>query len=168
MAEGLRGFERRIGEGSTLLAYVAASCLVVIGLATMLDVALRTLANAPLHGLEDIVVLAIVMAVTGCLPAGMAKRTNICIRALGSALKGRAERWLDAFGDLATFAFMAVLTWQLVVYTAGLGQRTTLILGLPTQPSWMVACTLSALASAIQAMRTVLAAAAALRPGHAG
>jgi len=162
MAEVLQRLDRQINQGSLLLAYVAASGLVVIGLATMLDVALRTFANAPLHGLEDIVVLAIVIAIAGCLPAGMATQTNVRIRALGSVLKGAGGRWLDALGDLATFAFMAVLTWQLVAYTNDLGQRTTLILELPTRPSWIAACTLTALATAIQAVRVMLAVAAAV------
>lgn len=58
---------------------------------------------------------------------------------------------------LATLDFMLALTWQLAVYTGELGHRTTLILELPTQPSWVAACVLAGLACAAQALRLTVA-----------
>ncbi|MCP5368334.1 MAG: TRAP transporter small permease [Hyphomicrobiales bacterium] len=156
-----------VTAGAQRLAYVAVFCLVVIGLATMVDVLMRWLANAPLHGLEDVIKLAVAVVVTACLPAGMAKRSNIAIRFLGDTLGRTAHGVLELFGDLATLAFLVVLTWQLAVYTAELGHRTTLILELPTQPSWIAACVLAVLACAVQALRLVVSAAALARPGGA-
>jgi hypothetical protein len=89
--------ERRIIRATRALAIVGFVVLLVASLTTMLDVALRWVANAPIKGLSDFEALAVAIVIASCLPLVVAQRQNISIRFLGDALGPAASRWLDAF-----------------------------------------------------------------------
>src|SRR6185503_9205067 len=114
--------ERRIIRATRALAIVGFVVLLVASLTTMLDVALRWVANAPIKGLSDFEALAVAIVIASCLPLVVAQRQNISIRFLGDALGPAASRWLDAFGALALLAFVTLIAWQLALYTAGMAE----------------------------------------------
>jgi hypothetical protein len=114
--------ENRIIRATRAIAIVGFVGLLVVALLTMLDVALRWVANAPIKGLNDISGLAIAIVIASCLPLVVAQRQNISIRFLGDALGPSAARWLDAFGSGALLAFVALIGWQLAMHTAGMAE----------------------------------------------
>ena len=146
--------ERRIRGWTRAIAIIGLLGLLVISITTMADVLLRWIANAPLHGLNDINVLAVVIVVAACLPLVAAERQNITIKFLGGALGPRVTLWLDAFGSIVLLVYVAAIGWQLAVYTQELAQagRTTWLLLLPVTPSWIVATVLVVLCVPIQAV----------------
>jgi hypothetical protein len=84
----------------------------------------------------------------------IAERQNIVIRFLGDALGAAPGRWLEALGSAALLAFVALVGWQLVVYTAGLAEagRTTWHLRIPVTPYWSVATAIVLLCIPAQAI----------------
>ena len=149
--------ERRIIRATRALAIVGFVVLLVASLTTMLDVALRWVANAPIKGLSDFEALAVAIVIASCLPLVVAQRQNISIRFLGDALGPAASRWLDAFGALALLAFVTLIAWQLALYTAGMAEsgRTTWHLRISVTPYWSAATLLVALCVPAQAIAFV-------------
>ncbi len=149
--------ESRIIRATRALAIVGFVVLLLASLTTMVDVALRWLANAPIKGLSDIEGLAVVIVIASCLPLVVAQRQNISIRFLGEALGPAASRWLDAFGSLVLLAFVALIAWQLALYTAGMAEsgRTTWLLRISVTPYWSAATALVALCVPAQAIAFV-------------
>jgi TRAP-type C4-dicarboxylate transport system permease small subunit len=149
--------ESRIVRGTRALAIVGFVALLVVSVMTMVDVALRWLANAPIKGLNDINGLAVAIVIASCLPLVVAQRQNISIRFLGEALGPAAARWLDAFGSAALLVFVALIAWQLALYTAGMAEsgRTTWHLRIPVTPYWTFATILVALCVPAQAIACV-------------
>lgn len=133
--------EERIGRWTRAMAVAGFIGLIVVALATTVDVLLRWLANAPIKGLNDINGLVIAIVIASCLPLAVAERQNISIRFLGDALGAAPSRWLEALGSAALLAFVALVGWQLVLYTAGLAEsgRTTWHLRIAVTPCWSVA-----------------------------
>ena len=149
--------ESRIIRGTRALAIVGFVALLVVSVMTMVDVALRWLANSPIKGLNDINGLAVAIVIASCLPLVVAQRQNISIRFLGEAAGPAVARWLDAFGSAALLAFVALIAWQLAMHTAGMAEsgRTTWHLRIPVTPYWTVATTLVALCVPAQAIAFV-------------
>lgn len=146
---GLAAAKARITVWSKYVAYAALIGLIVITGATLLDVLLRFLFNSPLYGLNDVISLAMPVVISGCFPAGLALRSNICIRFLGDALGQRAALWFEVFGDLMLTVFVAVIAWQVTIYAGELGSRETPLLGWPVQPTWYVVSVMVGLAIAV-------------------
>jgi TRAP-type transport system small permease protein len=133
--------EARIVRWTRLIALVGALGLLVQSLATLADVGLRWIANAPITGLNDVVGLAVVIVLAACLPIVVAQRQNIAIRFLARAVGPRIARWLDAAGSLAMLAFVSAIGWQMVAYVGELAAsgRTTWLLRIPVTPWWAIA-----------------------------
>ena len=149
--------EGAIIRGTRALAIVGFVALLLVALTTMVDVALRWLASAPVKGLNDINGLAVAIVIASCLPLVVAQRQNISIRFLGEAIGPAATRWLDAFGSAALLAFVALVAWQLARHTAGMAEsgRTTWHLRIPVTPYWTAATLLVALCIPAQAIALV-------------
>jgi TRAP-type C4-dicarboxylate transport system permease small subunit len=139
--------ESRVIGATRALAIVGFVALLLVALTTMVDVALRWLASAPIKGLNDINGLAIAIVIGSCLPLVVARRQNISIRFLGEAAGPAAARWLDAFGSAVLLVFVSLVAWQLARHTAGMAEsgRTTWHLRIPVTPYWSVATLLVAL-----------------------
>src|SRR6185436_14813225 len=99
------------------------------------------LANTPIKGLNDINSLAAPVVIATCFPLVIASRQNIVIRFLGDAAGRAPTRWLEAFGSAVLLAFIALVGWQLALYTLELyrSDRTTWQLLIPVTPSWAAA-----------------------------
>lgn len=140
-----RGMER-LALG---LALSAALGLLVVALATMVDVLLRWLFKLPIPGLGEISALFTAVVVAACFPMLIANRGNVTIRLIGSALGARSARVLDSFGALVSALFFCAMTYQYVLYSAeitGAGESTP-ILRWPAGPWWWVVTVMIGIAS---------------------
>jgi TRAP-type C4-dicarboxylate transport system permease small subunit len=120
------------------LAAVAVLGLLLLALATTVDVVLRYGFASPIRGFADVVGLAGAVLLSACMPYVVASRGNISIDFLGRALGPRAHRALNLLGALASFALFAVMAWQYVAYAAELRATgdTTPVLRWPVWPWW--------------------------------
>ena len=148
------GLEERITRWTRAIAVAGFLGLLAVAALTTLDVLLRWIANAPIKGLNDINGLVVAIVIASCLPLVIAQRQNISIRFLGEALGAAPSRWLEALGSAALLAFVCLVGWQLVLYTAGLAEsaRTTWHLRLPLTPWWSVATAIVLLCIPAQAI----------------
>jgi TRAP-type C4-dicarboxylate transport system permease small subunit len=134
-----------------VIAVVAAFALLAVALLTTADVLLRYALGMPIRGLTEVAALTCAVAIAAFFPALVARRANVTIRLLGSLLGARAGRWLDAFGSLATAAFLCLLCWQLLIYARdmnGAGELTP-FLRLPVAPWWLVVAASVAVAACV-------------------
>lgn len=133
--------ERNVVPMTRIIALIGLTGLLVQAGLTMGDVLLRWLANAPIHGLEDVSELATAIVIASCFPIVVARRQNISINFLGAALGPKVERWLEAIASLSLLLFLILVGWQLAVFTGELAEsgRTTWMLQLSVTPYWIVA-----------------------------
>jgi TRAP-type C4-dicarboxylate transport system permease small subunit len=166
--------EATIAGWSRNVAVVGVLALLVISAVTLADVLLRWIANAPIRGLNDVLMITAPVVIAACFPLVIARRENIVIRMLGQAISPRTSLWLDAFGSLALLGFVTLVGWQLVVYTVELGRanRTTWQLLIPVAPFWTIATSLVLLCIPAQAAALASDVARAIsgtpRPPHGG
>lgn len=136
--------ERLLDSGAWLdtltrrVAFVGLIGLLVVAVATMGDVLLRWLFNAPIEGYEDVTELLFAIIIAACFPAVLLQQGNITIRFLGKALGPRATLWLEALGTVATFIFFVVVAWQIGSFALDetVNSRFTQTLEMPTGPWW--------------------------------
>lgn len=157
--------------GLDRLALRATRWIAFVGLVALLAFAAITLANsamryfgAPITGVRDFEKLIIAVAVAACIPAVMAARQNIAIR----AFRGPVGRALDLMGAVLGLAALGVLAWELQRYVGGLRRsgETTDTLGMPIALWWQAVALLFMLATLVQAL-VVASMAAALATGRA-
>src|SRR5690349_11477591 len=119
-------FTRLEGGLKTLtrpLAMLGVLGMLLAATATVLDVLLRWLANSGVMALNEITSMAFAIAITACLPAGLAGGVNLKIDVLARWLTGRLGAWLDAIGALVLFIFIALLAQQVLVHTENLARE---------------------------------------------
>ena len=145
MAQDLTArMDRLLASGAWLdrftrrIAFIGLVGLLAVAVATMIDVLLRWLANAPIVGYEDVTQLLFAVIVASCFPAGLLQGRNITIRFLGKGLGPRRALWLAALGAVATLAFFTVVTWRILAFALDetVNNRFTQTLEMPTGPWW--------------------------------
>lgn len=144
-------------QASRLMALVGFLGLVGLALMTAVDILLRWLANAPIHGVNDVSAVVMVVVIAACLPANLAERQNITITFLGDAAGPRVKAALAAFGSLATLLFVALMAWRFVVYAheVATSRQTTWVLALPIAPWWWAAAAFIVLSVPVQCVVVV-------------
>ena len=118
------------------LASIGVAGMLIAAGATVLDVLMRWLFNAPFAALNEVVAMLFAVAISATLPAGLANKVNLRIDLLSRFMTPRLGMWLDAVGGLFLFAFFAILSWQIDIYARQLAAqgRATVMLGLPVAP----------------------------------
>lgn len=145
---------RTIGAAGKVSAVLGLICLLSLSAAILADALTRTLFNAPIYGLNDLLEILTPVIVASCFPVTLATMQNISIRFLGRWLKPRAGQLMELFGQLAALLVMAGIVWEVGRYTAKLvehGQYTWL-LHIPVWPSWIVSTALLAFCLPVQAL----------------
>lgn len=139
------------------LATVGVLGMLLAAGATVADVLLRWLANSGVVALNEITSMAFAIAITACLPAGLAGGVNLKIDVLARWLKGRSGAWLDAIGAFSLLVFFALLAQQVLVHADNLARegRTTIILGWPQAPFMYVVVLVLAFSTLVQAVVTI-------------
>ena len=136
------------------VAFAGVIAMLAIALITTADVLLRWLANAPIHGLNEIVGMGMAVAVAATFPAGAAQRVNLTIDLLQHRVSDRVLAWLKVGGALLLLVFYALLAWRIGVYAQKLQDRAaeTIFVQMPIAPFvWTVAVfvAMSALAQTV-------------------
>jgi C4-dicarboxylate transporter, DctM subunit len=151
----------RIENGLRLLtrplATVGVLGMLLAAGATVIDVLLRWLFTSGVVALNEITSMAFAIAITSCLPAGLAGGVNLKIDVLARWLKGRLGAWLDAIGAFALLFFFALLAQQVLAHADNLARegRTTIILGWRLAPFMYVVVALLAFSTLVQAVVTI-------------
>lgn len=150
--DAISRLEAWITRSARVLASIGFLGLLLICMAVTVDILLRKFANAPIRGLGDFQELIGVVAVASCFPLVCAERGCISFRFLGTSLGERAALWFDAFGSALLLLFVALIGWQLTIYTGDLLQsgRTTSHLNMPVAPCWILATALTLLCIPVQ------------------
>ena len=149
----------RIGLISTrALSLVGLVALMALAAMTLADGLLRWLANSPIEGVRDVGALAIAVAVSCCLPAGLMEGSHISIRVAGSLFGAAANRALDALAALVVEAVTAAMAWEFTLYAGKLAHagETTWVLKIPVAPFWYCVAAILWIAVLVQAVVVVL------------
>jgi TRAP-type C4-dicarboxylate transport system permease small subunit len=147
----LNSIERGIQRLALALALTAAAGLLLVAIATMVDVLLRWLLKMPIPGLGEISALFTAVVVAACFPMLIARRGNVTITLVGAALGKPASRFLDAFGALVSALFFSAMTWQYLRFSAEMSSagESTPILRWPVGPWWWMVTAMIAIAAVI-------------------
>lgn len=127
---------RRLAFGGVLVM------LLIAGL-TIIDVILRTVANAPIVAMNEITEVFFAVAVAACFPAGLTQRIHVTVDLLAKRYGPRLTAWLKVAGALLLLWLFSLIAWRLGAIAASLTEtgETTIILQIPTWPFiWLVAC----------------------------
>ncbi|MBR1297364.1 TRAP transporter large permease subunit [Bradyrhizobium sp. AUGA SZCCT0042] len=121
----------------------------ILGIAflTIVDVLLRGTIGVSIIGLNEITALLLAVAVSACLPAGVARRISLTIDLVGDTLPESISRWFKAFGSAVLLLFFLLLAWRMGNFARELSatHQVTTILGWPSAPFiWTVAVFLAA------------------------
>jgi TRAP-type C4-dicarboxylate transport system permease small subunit len=125
---------------SRAIALIGLAGLLVLVMATVLDVFLRWIFNSPIVGLNDTYAMFAAIVIASSFPLCIAQRGNITIRFVGKVLGPTMSNLFEAFGNLVTCCIFILMTWQLWLYADQLLQdgETTWILNWPVSPWWRV------------------------------
>jgi tripartite ATP-independent transporter DctM subunit len=139
------------------LATLGVLGMLIAAGATVIDVLLRWLLRGGVVALNEITSMAFAVAITACIPAGLAGGVNLKIDIFSRWITGRLAIWLDALGAFSLVFFFAVLTRQIAVYAANLAAqgRTTVILGWPQAPFMYAVVVLLGIGTIVQAVVTI-------------
>jgi tripartite ATP-independent transporter DctM subunit len=124
------------------VAFVGVLAMLAVAFVTTVDILLRWLANAPIHGLNEIVGVGMAVAVVATFPAGASQRVNLTIELLQNRISDRAVAWLKVAAAALLLVFYVLLAWRIGVYAAKLqaSAAETIFLRLPMAPFvWVIA-----------------------------
>ena len=154
MSIGSRAASRRLNPWAHWVAVIGFLGLLVASVITLADVAMRFLFSLPIHGWDDLTELVFAIAIVAAFPAGLLQGHNITIRFLGAGLGNRPTHWLELFGALLTFLFIAGMAWQFVVLVFDYHaiNDTTMTAEILTWPWWTVAMLIILFCVPIQAV----------------
>lgn len=144
----------RVTGGAATLAAFAMAGLLLLAVATTVDIGMRYVFASPTRGFVDIASLVGAVLVAACMPHVLASRGNIAIDVLGNWLGGRARRVLDRFSAFVTAGFFALMAWQYVRFA--LEMQTTAqsipVLRWPVWPWWATVALLIVVAAVVAAL----------------
>lgn len=150
----LEQLERRLVLPARAVACFGLFLLGFIAVSTLASGLGRWLLTAPIIGIEDLNRMLAAIAICALLPGVLVEKQNITIRLLGTISNPRIRLVLDAFGELATFAFVTVAAWKVSAFAwRQLAENNlTEIIGLPTAPWWLIAASLLILCVPLQGL----------------
>lgn len=125
---------------SRAIALIGLAGLLVLSLATVLDVLLRWIFNKPIVGLNDTYSMFAAIVIASSFPLCLAERGHITIRFAGRFLGRKTSNIFEAFGNLVVGIIFSLMAWQLWLYTDELflDGETTWVLNWPVSPWWRV------------------------------
>src|SRR3954468_20193934 len=139
------------------LAFLGVLGMLVVSGLTMYDVVARWAFASGIPALNEITGLTFSVAVTACIPAGLAQAVNLKVDLFEGALRGRWKEWLTFVGDLLLLLTVLGFMWSLLKYAAGLAaqNRSSVILGWPMAPFSYAAACLFGLGALVQLLITI-------------
>jgi TRAP-type C4-dicarboxylate transport system permease small subunit len=157
--------EHDLERATRAIALVAVAALLLLAIATCVDIVGRYAFGTPIRGFTDVAGLATAVAVAAFFPALLARRANITLRVGARFLGPRTARVLDAFGALLTAVFFGLMAWQYARYAAEAaeGGEHMAVLAWPVSPWWWAVTVLIAVTAVAGAVVFVLEAAGSQR-----
>lgn len=142
-----------INRLTSAIAMIGVSGMLIVAVATLVDVMLRWLFKVQLEGLEDLRKLIFAVVIASCFPAALAHGHNVTVRFLGKWLGAGPARLLEVFGQLLVLAIFFMMALELTYYALdllhrGIGSLTYQFL---EGPWWIVVAALFWLCVPIQA-----------------
>ncbi len=134
------------------IAFAGVLGMVIIASITILDVALRAIADSPLPAMNEITEMFFAVAIAACFPAGLTRRIHVTVDLLADRYRETFTAWLKVIGALLLFWMFALLAWRLgniADHIGGRGDKTS-ILQLPEGPFIWAVAGLVALGAAFQ------------------
>jgi TRAP-type mannitol/chloroaromatic compound transport system permease small subunit len=133
------------------VAFVAIGGLLLLALATTVDIAMRYLIARPIVGFVEVSALVGAVLLSACMPHVLATRGNIRVDVLGTKLGGRWPLWLDRFGALVTCLFFSLMAWQYVLFAMDLKgtQQTIPVVRWATWPWWAAVAAMVVIAAIV-------------------
>lgn len=150
------GFLERIRRSSRSVATLGLAALVVLSIVQMADIAGRELFSTPISGFSDVGDLIVILAAAACFPASMANNQHVAVRFMGM-VHWRLREALDLLGHTLMLVVLAVIAWQLVLYSADVlatGQ-TTWLLYIPVWPLWFLVTAMFVLCLPVQLVQVL-------------
>lgn len=146
------GINRLNVKAARMLALIGLAALLIIAMATLVDVGARWLFSSPIAGVYDLSTLFIAVAMAACFPAVLAERRNIRVEFGARLMPKRLRLFFDVFADVLTLAFFALLGWQLIIYTGEIIRdgETSFILQVRIAPWWIATTALFLLCVPVQ------------------
>ncbi len=150
----LDALDRAASRVSRLIALLGLTGLMVLALATVLDVLMRWVFNAPITGIYDASFVFISVIIASGFALCIAERGNITIRFLGNAFGIPVKNYLEAFGHFVTLIVFVAIAWQFWEYAKelSLDGETTMVLGWHLSPWWRIVAILFAVCVPVQAV----------------
>lgn len=146
------GFRRSFALGANLVSVLAVAGMLTGAMVIVADVLLRWIADTAVVALNEVMSHVFAMAIAATLPAGAARRVNLKVDLLGTAIGPRLNAWLSIAGSVLLAALFAFLAWRI----CGLGLRfhaqgrSTLILVWPVAPTYFFVAAAMAIAALVQ------------------
>ena len=136
------------------VAFLGVIGMLVVSGVTVIDVLLRWFVGSGVTALNEITTMIFAVAVSACMPSGLARGVHITVDVLQPWFTARLTAWLNVAGALLLFLFFAVLGWRLYLHADNLAaqDRMTIILGLPEAPFMYAAALLFAFGAVVQAV----------------
>lgn len=142
-------------RASGLLGLIGFLAILGVAILTVVDVLLRWLADAPILGINDVILLVTTVGVSACFASAMAERQHMRVTASGAFIGGRiGHNLFELVGSLTTLGFFGVLVWQFIKRSYNFtvfGDYSTL-LHIPVGPFWWAATLAFGVAAAAQAI----------------
>jgi C4-dicarboxylate transporter DctM subunit len=138
----LDALDKRCLAVTQRVAFAGVLAMLAVAFVTTADILLRWLANAPIHGLNEVVGVAIAVAVAATFPAGASQRVNLTIDLLQNRVSDRVLAWLKVAAGALLLVFYVLLAWRIGVYALKLQERAaeTIFVRLPMAPFvWTIA-----------------------------
>ena len=136
------------------IAFLGVIGMLAVSGVTVVDVLLRWFANSGVTALNEVVSMTFAVAVSACIPSGLARGVNLMVDVLHHLLSRRMTAGLQACGAVLLLIFYAVLAWRMGVFgtTLWVQHRATVILGLPQAPFILGAAILLGIGALVQAV----------------
>jgi len=151
---------------SRFIALIGLAGLLLLALATVLDVFMRWLFNSPIVGLNDTYSLFTAIVIASCFPLCIHKGGNITIRFIGNLFGPKVKAVLDVLGNLVTLIIFALMAWQLWLFTDQLARdgENTWVLNWPVSPWWRVVTIIILICVPVTLVTVIQHTRSALRP----
>src|SRR5262245_4310366 len=165
----LGALDRRSLAVTQRVAFAGVVAMLAVAFITTADVLLRWLANAPIHGLNEIVGMAMAVAVSATFPAGSSQRVNLTIDLLQNRVSDRALAWLKVGGSVSLLVVYVLLAWRIGAYALQLQERgaETIFVQLPMAPFVWVIAAFVAVSALVQVTASFVTVSYALAGLHA-
>jgi len=149
--------ERFFAAVSSRVAALGVIGMLFAAMATTADVLLRWTGFGGIVALNEIVLMAFVVAITATISSGFAQRVGVVVDLLAGSFGLRWGAWLTALGSFLLFVLYFVVCWSIFDYANILARqhRSTAILGIPQAPVFYTAAALLGLSVVMQAVVTV-------------